>query len=231
MYGDLAAVHKLESRFAETFPNGKRTSNMYIQANDRSDSPLKRFAQRFTYNGIDQIALRDLGFGIGPRSIAASARPTPIQAPLPPPHPSLPPLPPSLPQPPIHASPNNKRPLPGTSSPDQRRPSIDHSAQRPRSPEYKRQRPASPPRRFDGRPRYSRDRSPLPPQQLPQQGQGQGQPPMGMNMNMGMGMVVPPPIVPSPRDQLDPSGLTRPLVWFIGNLPSVRAFDGLSFFS
>lgn len=31
-----------------------------------ADAPLKRFAARFTYNGIDEIASRDLGFGTGP---------------------------------------------------------------------------------------------------------------------------------------------------------------------
>lgn len=81
MYGDLAAVHKLEKRWAEAFPNGE--SPYCIQANARvarrihihSDSPdssLKRFAQRYKYDDIDQIALRDLGLRSFERSRSAT---------------------------------------------------------------------------------------------------------------------------------------------------------------
>ena len=58
-----------------------------------ADSPLRRFAQRYTYDGLDQIALRDLGLGRYNRNQAeAHARgysgPT---APMPPPADSAPP--------------------------------------------------------------------------------------------------------------------------------------------
>ncbi|ORY33805.1 hypothetical protein BCR39DRAFT_519303 [Naematelia encephala] len=209
LYGDLSAVQKLETRFSEVFPN---------------DSPLKRFAQRFTYNGIDEIALRDLGFGSRPRA------PLP---PLPPPTNMLPP--------PAFPSPIPKRPAPDSPrSPARRRPSIDRS----RSPGphrggdgsfNKRYRQASspppppPPRRFpppererDGPPRYTnahphpppRARSPLPPPLPPIRREDRGPLP-APNMGPGPGQI-----------ERDRSGLPRPLARFIGNLPSTRAFDG-----
>ncbi|KAJ9116457.1 hypothetical protein QFC22_004899 [Naganishia vaughanmartiniae] len=48
MFGDLAATQKMEKRISDAYP---------------ADAPLKRFASRFAYNGIDEIASRDLGFG------------------------------------------------------------------------------------------------------------------------------------------------------------------------
>ncbi|KAG8934999.1 mRNA 3'-end-processing protein rna14 [Tulasnella sp. 418] len=53
--GDFAAVQKLDKRLAETYPD---------------DPSIKRFAQRYTYLGIDVIALRDLGFSNRSQSTA-----------------------------------------------------------------------------------------------------------------------------------------------------------------
>lgn len=174
-----------------------------------TDSPLKRFAQRFTYHGIDQIALRDLGFGLRSRQ-----PPPPVQ---------------SLPPRPISPA---KRPAPD--SPRDRRSSIDRDRERSRSPGpgYKRYRQASPPppRRYplpererDRGPRYNngpppRDRSPLP---IPL-------PPMPRRDDRGP-MPTPPPVMPPPPavvSQYDRSGVAKPLAWFISTLPPARAFDG-----
>nr|XP_019042697.1 hypothetical protein I302_08402 [Kwoniella bestiolae CBS 10118]OCF21627.1 hypothetical protein I302_08402 [Kwoniella bestiolae CBS 10118] len=215
LYGDLSAVHKLETRFAEVFPN---------------DSPLKRFAQRYTYNGIDQIALRDLGF-------SSSARPAPppvSQASVPLPTASLTPI---LPPPPLAASsvppiggrgPSNspsggyKRPLPD--SHETRRGPIDRSPKR-----YKAHSPPPPPRRYPDRERErerdfpprdrERDRNVTPPPGPPQGNRG---PPAGY----GAPIPVPPVGVPPAAMDKDRSGIGKPLVWFIGNLPTARAFDG-----
>ncbi|ODO03341.1 hypothetical protein L198_02186 [Cryptococcus wingfieldii CBS 7118] len=61
MYGDLPAAKKLEESLQEVYPN---------------DAPLKRFAQRWCYNGIDEIAIRDLGFSQN-RTSRASTQPRP----------------------------------------------------------------------------------------------------------------------------------------------------------
>lgn len=56
-YGDLEAAIKLEKRMSEVYPN---------------DPPIKRFAQRHIYLGVDAIAARDLGFAIARRHNAGS---------------------------------------------------------------------------------------------------------------------------------------------------------------
>jgi cleavage stimulation factor subunit 3 len=65
MYSDLAASQKMEKRLLEAYPAGKSHQALFpTPFNGPSpDAPLKRFAARFTYNGIDEIASRDLGFG------------------------------------------------------------------------------------------------------------------------------------------------------------------------
>ncbi|KIK50299.1 hypothetical protein GYMLUDRAFT_78535 [Collybiopsis luxurians FD-317 M1] len=45
-YGDLEALQKIDKRMAEVYPN---------------DPPIKRFAQRYIYLGLDAIASRDIG--------------------------------------------------------------------------------------------------------------------------------------------------------------------------
>lgn len=161
MYGDLAAVQKLETRFTEVYPN---------------DAPLKRFAAKYNYLGNDQIAIRDLGFGLKPPAAAAAPKPA---APA-------------------------KRPLPEEGSPSQtmRRLGRDRERDRQRpEPLPKRPRPASPPP-----PRPAQNRWNAPPREPS-----------------------PPPraraTVPRP-EPAHPSGLSPALVWFLGNLPSARAFDG-----
>ncbi|KAK8869830.1 hypothetical protein IAR55_000398 [Kwoniella newhampshirensis] len=223
-YGDLAAVHKLEARFVEVFPN---------------DSPLKRFAQRYTYNGIDQIALRDLGFGsLGQRSRAAPPSALPLTSQPSTSH-GLPPVPPSAG---LHSPGGYKRPAPHD-SPRQgtRRVSVDHS----RSPKrYRANSPPPPPPRGGGMGGNGGGRYPLP--ERDRQGSGRFNPPQGRDrsplplpppptsmgrrddrsslppVHMG-GPVVPPPAAGIERDR---SGVGKPLVWFIGNLPTARAFDG-----
>uniref|UniRef100_A0A0W0FHF3 mRNA 3'-end-processing protein RNA14 n=1 Tax=Moniliophthora roreri TaxID=221103 RepID=A0A0W0FHF3_MONRR len=54
-YGDLEAVHKIEKRMADIYPN---------------DPPIKRFAQRYTYLNTDSIALRDLGFAKAKKDVS-----------------------------------------------------------------------------------------------------------------------------------------------------------------
>ncbi|CAE6450936.1 unnamed protein product [Rhizoctonia solani] len=62
-FGDFIGSQKLEKRLAEIYPN---------------DPPIKRFANRYTYLGVDTIASNDLGFKVarqtGP-SAAVSASP------------------------------------------------------------------------------------------------------------------------------------------------------------
>ncbi|WWC69469.1 uncharacterized protein I206_103409 [Kwoniella pini CBS 10737] len=200
LYGDLSAVHKLETRFAEVFPN---------------DSPLKRFAQRYTYNGIDQIAARDLGFSITyrPQSIVQSNIQLQSQG---------------IPPPTFNGnggfgSSNSpigfKRPLPDSESPQQRRrESLDRSPKRERGSSG----------RFN-QPQNGRDsRSPfnsIPPPPIVSQSRG---PPPGYG-SPSIPIPIPPinnsGIPPAALDR-DRSGIGKPLVWFIGNLPTARAFDG-----
>lgn len=141
---------KLEARFEETFPK---------------DAPLKRFAQRYTYMGVDEIALRDLGFGIRPP-----------QAPAP--------------QPPIQARPQPRRPdsppprrTPPMRNPSPIRPRESYHERSPVSrqePVFKRRAVSPPPqtRRFPPEKRWNgpRERSP-PPMPAPRQERA---PPMPM---------------------------------------------------
>lgn len=148
MYGDLAACQKLETRFTEVYPN---------------DAPLKRFAAKYNYLGNDQIAIRDLGFGLKP---------------------------PSAPAP----KPAAKRPLPEEKDPRR----LGRDRQRP-EPLPKRPRPASPPRNPPQNRWNPPPREPSPP----------------------------PRARPAPRPEPPhPSGLSPALIWFLGNLPSARVFDG-----
>ncbi|WWC90032.1 uncharacterized protein L201_004962 [Kwoniella dendrophila CBS 6074] len=244
LYGDLSAVHKLETRFAEVFPN---------------DSPLKRFAQRYTYNSIDQIAMRDLGFSPSARSAQqptaqaniplpgghAGSTLTPIQ------HPPIPGGSSMMGGPSNSPGGGYKRPLPDAESPGTdtvRRGSIDRSPKR-----YKAHSPPPPPRRYPApgerevpppRDRGSSGRynSAGPSQQAPlpngrdrspftSTAGGSGGPPTLRGPPPGYGAPIVPPqpniagIPPAALDK-DRSGIGKPLVWFIGNLPTARAFDG-----
>src|SRR4051812_2599139 len=159
----------------------------------RPESPLKRFASRYSYQGIDQILVRDLGFGVKP---AAAAPQPPVSVPA-------------------------KRPLreesPARLSP--RIPEPRYRDDRPPPPRddgpAKRHRPSSPPRdrqrdRWAGPPdnAWGGRREPSPP---PRRVEVRAQPP-------------PPPMPPA--EPLDRSGLPKSVVWFLGNLPSARTFDG-----
>ncbi|KAF9460965.1 hypothetical protein BDZ94DRAFT_1238063 [Collybia nuda] len=63
-YGDLEAAQKLEKRIAEAYP---------ADINDL-DPPIKLFAQRHMYLGLDAIAARDLGFAMA-RKVANGSGP------------------------------------------------------------------------------------------------------------------------------------------------------------
>lgn len=146
--------------------------------------------------------------------------------------------------PPGVSSPTIKRPAP--ESPQRRRASVErsHSPSRDRDRDRdqgppKRYRQQSPPRRYPDRERererppppprgYGRDskeRSPMPPH--PPSGIHRGAPQVLPSHAPPPPVQVSQPLVP-PRDQLDRSGVTKPLAWFIGSLPSARAFDGES---
>ncbi|ORX39874.1 hypothetical protein BD324DRAFT_667355 [Kockovaella imperatae] len=232
LYGDLAGVHKLESRFAEVFPN---------------DSPLKRFAQRFVYNGIDQVALRDLGFGKrlqgAPPPAPSTGGPIPGMPLTGSHHP--PPAPVSLPPPAVNLdtagvpSPPVKRPFP-TSDPPRAQGRPRGSVDRSQSPSAKRYRPTAsppPPRRYplperERMPSTGRydDRSSLPPQQGAPHARGGGSVPPygGLPLPISHPGPLPPrgPPIPIANDHFDRSGLTKPLAWFIDSLPSARSFNG-----
>ncbi|KAF8632394.1 hypothetical protein AX17_004835 [Amanita inopinata Kibby_2008] len=60
-YGDLEAAQKLEKRMTEAYPQ---------------DPPMKRFAQRHMYLGVDAIASRDLGFAMAKKAGASGASST-----------------------------------------------------------------------------------------------------------------------------------------------------------
>lgn len=195
-YGDLSAVHKLEARFSEVFPE---------------DAPLKRFAQRWSYNGIDQIAIRDLGFNRARMGVpilpASTIAPT-----LPPPTASItaPVVVPAPVQPPQESY---KRPAPEDITP--RQPS---STEFSRSP--KRHRAQSPPRRYaerDDRPPAGRYRDSLPPVKAPS-----SIPPA----HLGAGSTFATPPSGGYGGDKDRSGLEKPLAWFMAQLPNARSFDG-----
>ncbi|KAF7326298.1 CFIA complex component [Mycena kentingensis (nom. inval.)] len=63
-YDDLPGVLELEKRMAEVYPNGASSSRPFlsIRMTIDTDVPIKRFAQRHTYENIDPIAEHDLGF-------------------------------------------------------------------------------------------------------------------------------------------------------------------------
>ena len=148
----------------------------------RPDSPLKRFAQRFIYSSLDEIAIQDLGFGRSP--VPPQSGPMP-RLPSGAPAPTLPPAPAGILPPAAHSSPSQKRPAP--ESPSRQRPRSPQRGSRDFSevhdePAYKRSRGPSP-RRFpqappaptlpvygQNQPRFNqpmgergKERSPMPP--------------------------------------------------------------------
>lgn len=197
----------------------------------RPDSPLKRFAQRFAYNGLDQIALRDLGFGRRqppqmppPMPQINSSIPPPVQAGI-------------LPQRPLSPIPV-KRPLPRESPQPVRPPSPMYKRPRAQSPQGRQftppraeRGPSSQPPPRDFRDRNSRDRSPIGGYRR----DGGSIPPQ----NFGPGGYGPPPPGPGPMGVPPPSNgyrapsasyggpeLPYALTRFIGSLPSEKYFDG-----
>lgn len=80
-FGDLAAAQKLEKRISDVYPNGTTWQPLHsIYPDSFTDPPIKRFAQRFTYLGVDAIASRDLGFGA--RSLPSLLSPATVTQPI-----------------------------------------------------------------------------------------------------------------------------------------------------
>ncbi|KAG6837133.1 hypothetical protein H0H93_014038 [Arthromyces matolae] len=136
-YGDLQASLDLEARVAKVYP---------------SDPPIKRFAQRHTYLGVDAIAAQDLGFALARKAPQSMSR--------------IEPNPPAVGNnsiiPPASHAPNKR-----AASPENNRKRDDRGGQ-DYGQSHKRARGASPPPRGDrDRDRYdgpqARRRSPPPP--------------------------------------------------------------------
>lgn len=182
MYGDLPAVRKLEARFTEAFPK---------------DMPLKRFASRYIFDGIDEIAIRDLGFGRGRTAhLAAPATGATV----------LPPFPPT-------GAPRVSTPM--RSSPQKR------ALSPPRSPgrvdTFKRPRGVSPAPRFQ--PPVNRF-APTPPA-----GRQSPNPMVRPPVPVARAAPVAPPVQSSYTPPA-PGGIPQALSWFIGRLPPSHSFDG-----
>lgn len=84
-FGDFSATLKLEKRITEVYPNGWSPSSNTNELDTKAnviDPPIKLFAQRYTYLGIDAIAGRDLGFAQrGKQPPPTAPIPTAIQPP------------------------------------------------------------------------------------------------------------------------------------------------------
>lgn len=252
MYGDLAAVTKLEARFAEVFPRGEslspHTEEWLEWMLTRSlDSPLKRLAQRFTYNGVDQIGIRELGLGriAPPPPPPTMGQPPHIGMPMPtgmgmgngPP----PPMPQAGPGPNGHSNgPGNQyqNPHPRPPSPIRQRsrsPPPIRRGRPSRSPSFSQGPPGN--KRYRPSPSYNappppRDRdldnhpAPVPRNRYPSGGSGGAPPFVSAPPPMPMPMPRASP-VPVPVQAGDPSGLAPALPWFIAKLPNNRSFDGM----
>lgn len=167
-----------------------------IEPASNTDAPLRRFAARFAYDGIDEIASRDLGFGVKRESAAAAAS--------------------------IPAGPLIKRAR--EDSPTRSSLHLTEAQRFPpqplgREPPPKRQRgfsPAPPP--------------PPPAQNMQQRRNGDGRrrdfSPPPMRSGPGMGPPMQAPSMSQPGLERDASGLPKSVVWFLGNLPRARLFDG-----
>jgi cleavage stimulation factor subunit 3 len=153
--------------------------------NRLTDAPLRRFASRFVYNGIDEIASRDLGFGVKREAAPLPKRTRPEDSPM---------RSPRIPEPRFRDR-DDRQPLPPV-----------------REPPPKRQRGFSPPRR-NGRAGPQED----------DRRRREFSPPPGPRRDMAPVQQL--PVVP-PGLERDPSGLPRAVVWFMGNLPRARLFDG-----
>jgi cleavage stimulation factor subunit 3 len=170
----------------------------------RSDTPIKRFAQRYTYLGIDTIAGHDLGF-----ARRSSQTSTPLDA-----NQALPSNPhTSMPQPPTGPLADRDRPIP--SGPAPRRASPDPRRRSESSPPpAKRFRPASPP---PGR------RVPEPRDNNRDRWEDRDRP--------GPSSRRPASPAPAPTSQVrarEPEGgIPSEVLRFIGMLPSASAFDGM----
>ena len=61
-FGDLAAIHKLDARISEAYPEAKS---------------IFRFAERHVYLGLTQMIVKDLGMGVSVRARSATRSPSP----------------------------------------------------------------------------------------------------------------------------------------------------------
>ncbi|KAK1231479.1 mRNA 3'-end-processing protein rna14 [Marasmius sp. AFHP31] len=182
-YGDLETVQKLEKRIAEVYP---------------SESPIKRFASRYTYLNIDGIASRDLGFARAKKEISPTNTLSTINASNS-----------SLGQ---NNSTSNTGPTTGQSL--KRQPGDDFSGGRgrrrgeDREHGHKRQRAASPSReRFDGPPR----------RRSPERSRKSGAHAESREREREK---------ERDREEDKPVTLHASLNWFVSQLPERKSFDG-----
>ncbi|KAL0060538.1 mRNA 3'-end-processing protein rna14 [Marasmius tenuissimus] len=182
-YGDLETVQKLEKRIAEVYP---------------SESPIKRFASRYTYLNIDGIASRDLGFARAKKEISPTNTLSTINVSNS-----------SLGQ---NNSALNTGPTTGQSL--KRQPGDDFSGGRgrrrgeDREHGHKRQRAASPSReRFDGPPR----------RRSPERSRKSGAHAESRERERDK---------EREREEDKPVSLHASLNWFVSQLPERKSFDG-----
>ncbi|PBK72172.1 Suf-domain-containing protein [Armillaria solidipes] len=187
-YADLEAALKLEKRMADVYPN---------------DPPLKRFAQRHVYLGVDAIAARDLGVAIAKKSTSALGRSDTIQS--------------LLATPPTPVTGGTKRPP----SPEHRKPRDDRSGDY--GPSHKRARPNSPPLRSSDRDRWESSRD------GPSSSRGRRySPPPPSSKDRERPPLPPPRRQEKEKDKEEEKPVTLPPVisYFLGSLPSASEFDG-----
>jgi cleavage stimulation factor subunit 3 len=215
-YGDLEAALKLEKRMAEVYASGMvllfrsfMSCLFYIK-----DPPIKRFAQRHMYLGIDAIADRDLGFAMARKATATS----------------------SLGKSETQQSLLSSGPQQGTkrmASPDYRSKREDNrggsggSGGDYNNQGSKRMRPSSPPPRGVDRDRETRweggpssRRRPFSPPPPPTSSWDRDDRPRAREP--------PPPSRAHEREEEKPRQVSVPPVisWFVGDLPSASSFDG-----
>ena len=224
-YGDLEAALKLEKRMAEVYASGIILISLlfrsfmfnYLFILFQKDPPIKRFAQRHMYLGIDAIADRDLGVAMARKATATNS------------------LGKSETQQSLMSS--------GLTQGTKRNASPDYRGKREDirggsgggggSGDYnqsKRMRPSSPPprgvdrdreTRWDGGP--SSRRRPFSPPPPTSSWDRDDRPPRGRD-----------PLPPSraqEREEEKPRQVSIPPVisWFVGDLPTASSFDGDSF--
>ena len=219
-YGDLEAALKLEKRMAEVYASG----SLFCYYSDhlclltfyflkKKDPPIKRFAQRHMYLGIDAIADRDLGFAMARKATATSSlgKSETQQSLI------------------LSSTPQGTKRM---ASPDYRNKREDNRGGSGGSGDYnqgsKRMRASSPARgvdrdresRWDGPSSRRRPFSPPPTLAWDRDDRPRAREPL------------PPPSRVQEREEEKPRQVSIPPVisWFVGDLPAASSFDGKFFF-